>query len=73
MVEIENFVISTTYREWEIEADVAKWIKAVDCEFTMRRFNSHHSPLKINNITPLFYAFVGEIIFFLIIIIEDKV
>ena len=32
MVEIEVFVIYTTYREWGIGADVAKWIKAVDYE-----------------------------------------
>ena len=25
-------------------ADVAKWIKAVDCESTMRGFNSRRSP-----------------------------
>lgn len=24
--------------------DVTKWIKAVDCESTMRGFNSRHSP-----------------------------
>ena len=28
-------------------ADVAKWIKAVDCESTMRGFNSRRSPLSI--------------------------
>ena len=28
----------------EIGADVAKWIKAVDCESTMRGFNSRRSP-----------------------------
>ncbi|GMY39421.1 Photosystem II protein D1 [Fagus crenata] len=37
MVEIESFVISTT---GSIGADVAKWIKAVVCESTMRGFNS---------------------------------
>ena len=47
MVEIEIFVIYTTYREWGVGADVAKWIKAVDCEFTMRGFNSRRSPIKI--------------------------
>lgn len=26
-------------------ADVAKWIKAVDCESTMRGFNSRRSPI----------------------------
>ena len=26
-------------------ADVAKWIKAVDCESTMRGFNSRRSPV----------------------------
>lgn len=43
MVEIESFVISTT---GNIGADVAKWIKAVDCESTMRGFNSRRSPIK---------------------------
>lgn len=27
-------------------ADVAKWIKAVDCESTMRGFNSRRSPIR---------------------------
>ena len=29
-----------------IGADVAKWIKAVDCESTMRGFNSRRSPVQ---------------------------
>ncbi|KAF3952220.1 hypothetical protein CMV_022201 [Castanea mollissima] len=40
MVKIEIFVIYTTYKEWGVGADLAKWIKAVDCESTMSGFNS---------------------------------
>lgn len=60
MVEIEIFVIYTTYREWGVGADVAKWIKAVDCESTMRGFNSRRSPIKRNNITPISFFFCKD-------------
>lgn len=38
---VQNFVNSRG-------ADVAKWIKAVDCESTMRGFNSRRSPMSNN-------------------------
>lgn len=51
-------------------ADVAKWIKAVDCESTMRGFNSRRSPkilindllqkdfflVNVSQLTPIFFV-----------------
>ncbi|KAF9660699.1 hypothetical protein SADUNF_SadunfPtG0004400 (chloroplast) [Salix dunnii] len=34
-------------RNSNLGADVAKWLKAVDCESTMRGFNSRHSPITL--------------------------
>ena len=44
MIEIEIFGFFYLNRN-SVGADVAKWIKAVDCESTMRGFNSRRSPI----------------------------
>ena len=40
----------------EIGADVAKWIKAVDCESTMRGFNSRRSPIALLQIPKMQFS-----------------
>lgn len=57
MVEIQPFVLKSKNLRG---ADVAKWIKAVDCESTMRGFNSRRSPITkmISSSSYFFFVFV---------------
>lgn len=56
---MESFLFLMSKKKKRIVgADVAKWIKAVDCESTMRGFNSRRSPINnlmnLSQLTPIF-------------------
>ena len=53
MVEFEIFVFQNCVNSGG--ADVAKWIKAVDCESTMRGFNSRRSPITFFQIQKILF------------------